>query len=499
MIENRPYGETETREMIRIAQQQTFAGNIDKAAEDLQHLLHLLDGSAAHLSPTICNALGNIFIILGNYSLALDFFQEGLKYADRYGDMLSSGKIFCNIGSMFVTVHDYTPAVDYLKRSLSIFSDINDPEIQNLVYINKATLGICLVKTGHAEKAADLVTELEALGTIDEFSYSSRFLFLAMYYNKVGNNNEAENYIKLESEHMSNCPDLMYAIDDFTSFLEFLLDNKYYEEFVKAHSVYKKVSSPLKVQQLNRKSEEIYCRYCIETGNTTELNSVLKNVYEYDQLLFNTEQKTTLNNIRLRLSFEKMKQKQEKLVRENERLRIKASTDELTGIANRFGFNNEFDLKFEKAYKAKTLIGVDFFDIDNFKGYNDTYSHLAGNECLKKLAGLLKSLRSKNVYPARYGGDEFIILLSDMTAKEMENFAMKLKEGLYKLHIEHIGSPDGKYVTISQGISYVVPKMKLHSWDLLRNADLQLYRTKRKSKNGYSIDEYKPDELQHGE
>lgn len=127
---------------------------------------------------------------------------------------------------------------------------------------------------------------------------------------------------------------------------------------------------------------------------------------------------------------------------------------------------------------------VDFFDIDDFKAYNDTYGHNEGNKCLSKISEVLSNFSNDKIFPARYGGDEFIILFSDMTVAEIREFAEKLRDAVSDLKIAHTGAPNGRFVTISQGIASAVPNESIKTWDLLRSADLNLYEVKQKGKGG---------------
>ena len=175
-------------------------------------------------------------------------------------------------------------------------------------------------------------------------------------------------------------------------------------------------------------------------------------------------------------------------LKENEALRIKAETDALTGIANRFGLTRFSGETFEYCYHNSKTFAVGFIDIDYFKPYNDNYGHQAGDECIKMIAEILKDLRKrKDMFCARFGGDEFMLILNGYTKDELIQIARELKENVEKKEVEHLFSPTADHVTISQGYSFGTPHSRQTIDDYIHIADDALYRVKESGKNSYTI------------
>ena len=495
MLEEKLYNSKEACKIIERLKVQATEGAIEQSINDFKQLLCRLEDDAEYLSVMIYTILGSLFTIKGNYPLALDHLSDGIEASRRYNMPIYEGKLFSNIGSLLVNTEGYATAEDFFRQSIELLTDIDDAETRQILILDKSSLGSCLIETGNLDEAAPIANELSSLPHKNDFVNASTYLFLAKYYDKVKDMEKAKQYIDYEIDYISNCTAPLLSSDDFQSFLRFLLITGRYEDFIRAYDIFKEIIEPMNIDSQNLFLTKILCRYYNEINDIDNLYPALKRLYEYEQLALETNRANELAALDFRLSFENIKHKQDELILENERLKVKASTDELTGIANRFGFNATFEEKFNYAYKNKKLIGVDFFDLDNFKSYNDTYGHLKGNTCLTKIATCLKSFSSVNIYPARYGGDEFIVLLTDMSVTEIEEFAKKLQDAVKDLCIPHTGSPNQKTITISQGISYLVPDGDIRSWDLLRDADVNLYRNKRKGKDGYVIDEYSYDEI----
>ena len=175
-------------------------------------------------------------------------------------------------------------------------------------------------------------------------------------------------------------------------------------------------------------------------------------------------------------------------LKENEELRIKSETDQLTGLANRFGLNHHCGEMFEKCKKEKKPVAFGIIDIDFFKSYNDNYGHQTGDECIKEVAKVLHALEEpEKVFAARYGGDEFTIMTSGLEQYDLEKLADRIREGVIKANIPHAYSDAYPVVTVSQGYYSGVPAEGQALTNFFNIADNVMYEVKNESKNGYKI------------
>jgi diguanylate cyclase (GGDEF)-like protein len=173
----------------------------------------------------------------------------------------------------------------------------------------------------------------------------------------------------------------------------------------------------------------------------------------------------------------------------NEQLRQLSTLDELTGIANRRHFEVEIHLEFQRAMRNKTSLSLIMIDIDNFKAYNDIYGHQAGDDCLRQVATALSSvLKRLNDLVARYGGEEFVVILPETSSKGARCVAESLRQAVEILKIPH-GCASQNYfmVTISLGVSTLVPQRGDDPTKLIVAADQALYRSKRAGRNRVTV------------
>jgi diguanylate cyclase (GGDEF)-like protein len=191
--------------------------------------------------------------------------------------------------------------------------------------------------------------------------------------------------------------------------------------------------------------------------------------------------------IELRIDLENIKEKQRLIQEENKRLLEKSQRDPLTKLPNRDKLNEYSQNAFDKAFRNGGCLGVEIFDIDCFKQYNDTYGHQAGDKCLKRIAKLLLDLMEHGIFCARYGGDEFIIIYENKTDEEILEIASQLKQNIMALNIKHKNSTVEPIVTISQGIRNSVPTAGNKIWDYFYAADMAMYQIKRGTRNDIQL------------
>ncbi|MFP5393611.1 MAG: diguanylate cyclase [Gammaproteobacteria bacterium] len=167
----------------------------------------------------------------------------------------------------------------------------------------------------------------------------------------------------------------------------------------------------------------------------------------------------------------------------NARLAALSSTDGLTGVSNRRGFDTAIENEWRRAARNHHSLALAMLDVDHFKSYNDLYGHQAGDECLRAVARLIAAhgRRTSDVV-ARYGGEEFALLAPALEADQALQVARGICDALQALALPHAGSPHG-VVTISIGVAAQVPVEGESPANLIWSADRALYRAKLDGRN----------------
>ena len=166
-----------------------------------------------------------------------------------------------------------------------------------------------------------------------------------------------------------------------------------------------------------------------------------------------------------------------KLDAANQELTRLTSLDGLTGLANRRHFDETLLREWRRAARYKRPLALALIDVDHFKLFNDSYGHLAGDECLKSVASALHAVsRRPSDLVARYGGEEFALILPETDLAGARNVAEGLCDAIRALQVPHGASPSG-FVTISVGVASLTPGTG-GPQNLIAEADLALYDAK---------------------
>jgi len=172
----------------------------------------------------------------------------------------------------------------------------------------------------------------------------------------------------------------------------------------------------------------------------------------------------------------------DKLVKQQDMIYKQAHYDHLTSLANRTLLNQRLQLLIESSLESGKKFGLLFLDLDNFKTINDTMGHDVGDMILVHVAKTLLLSTRKSDTVARFGGDEFIILVDDVNAiSNLETMADKLIQAIEQpMRIKNLNLS----VTTSIGIS-IFPENGLDFNQLVKNADLALYAAKSAGRNTF--------------
>ena len=172
----------------------------------------------------------------------------------------------------------------------------------------------------------------------------------------------------------------------------------------------------------------------------------------------------------------------------SDNLEVISQIDVLTGLYNRRYFNEAYDRELKSSILLKTPISLVMIDIDYFKKYNDTYGHLKGDECLAAIAKEIKqNVRKPRDVVSRFGGEEFIMILTETDINSAVFVAKVLLEAIENLNIAHQSSLISKRVTLSIGIASVIPNENIDMDLFLKMADDALYEAKNHGRNCFKV------------
>jgi diguanylate cyclase (GGDEF)-like protein len=172
----------------------------------------------------------------------------------------------------------------------------------------------------------------------------------------------------------------------------------------------------------------------------------------------------------------------------NQELQRRATVDSLTGVANRRRFDEALDEEWRRAIRARLPMSCIMVDIDHFHDFNDRYGHPAGDECLRRVAEVLRGAVSRpGDLVARYGGEEFVIIMPGSPLAGARQVAEALRARVEALQIPHAASATLPVVTVSVGVATMQAERERDTQAVVELADRALYRAKHEGRNRVEV------------
>ncbi|MBR4670447.1 MAG: GGDEF domain-containing protein [Butyrivibrio sp.] len=431
------------------------------------------------------NLLGIDALSHGNFELSLDFFMSGVKLCNDEQDELSAvyGLLEYNIGQIYYEIGDFKKALPYIRSAYKhIRRDKNDSLYYRNLLFCYCFQADCYMQLGKATSVKNCLLGLKRLEDDPkvnrEYFQDIPVLDIRMRGNYLlGNTEEFEKYSDILSKLIQTNKFPLDCVEDIFGICRFFMRIGRVDEVVYIVKNIERSINDMNISYLKKKHARLKCEVYSLIKDEKNKTKALEEYYLYSI----AQEKDSLVNYRF---FTDIRTKLSAIEQENYKLLKRAETDSLTGLGNRYGLNKYADEAFEKAYSEQKSLAVEILDVDNFKQYNDTYGHQAGDVCLKRIAEAiaLKCSSNKNIHAYRYGGDEFVLIYEGMTDEEVMNHAMELRDSVHEMKIESKAQKEGKIVTISQGIRNSVPREATKLWDYMYTADNALYEVKEHKK-----------------
>ena len=237
------------------------------------------------------------------------------------------------------------------------------------------------------------------------------------------------------------------------------------------------------IDRIDCKLKAFECGACDYITRPFEISEVIARI---DSQLQISRLKIELKAKNARLERELLKRQlvEKKLLNLNHQLSKLAAIDALTQVANRRIFDEFLTREWQRGQREQRDLALILCDIDYFKLYNDNLGHQSGDFCLRKVAQTItKTVKRPADLVARYGGEEFAVILPQTSAQNALQVAEKIRLKVKQLSLPHPESPVSDYVSLSLGISCVIPQPKYKKKQLLLTADKALYQAKKQGRD----------------
>jgi len=485
-------------------------GKLFDAINHMQIALNITDPNKDIIPRSmIWTVLGNVHLYLKVYDLAFYYYNLAIDACEEGKRIEALAMLYNNVGEIYRELGDFEKALRSYESCKNICIENNFERV--LMYAT-ANIGVTYYEINDFDKALkNLLESYNKSKITNNFIieyFASRYLGLT--YEKLNDLAKTEQFFK---ESLAVCDKSNEAVSkaeilkDFGSF--YLKSGRTEEALLNLNQAYE-IAKELQAYQLIIEIVDLFQVVYEEVGDYNK-------AYEYNKMRFEVREKRELQEKEQRLRSINIQISVRNVIKENESIRIlnkklkdktkslaKATKelkrinkelqalngiDGLTEIANRKKLDNYCNEVIKLNSKRNGKVTMMAIDIDGFKEYNDYYGHLIGDEALKELARILKdSIINIEGLAARYGGDEFVLVLPKSDLTTAQKIAQKIQLDLSDRRIVHEKSPISKYLTVSIGIAEIEAILDIEFKTIMNLADKALYKAKQTGKNKIVFD-----------
>lgn len=428
-------------------------GLSERALQHLRAGVRMLDDAGLPVAPSLTNNLGNVYLELGRVDEALACFRRGREEHLERGDRFGAAIARSNEGRALADQGRHDEALAALREALTWFDTLQQGAYR------VATLGkLGEVHAAAGDEAAAAATFREALETLDDEGPTSSF-----------------------------GPDVRAAWG------RFLVTCGQYEEalpaLTEAIESYRERGADAAVVALMRHRAETLRRLGRLEEAYEQLHGYVERQAKIDQERGALMVRASLIELEAGLASDHQLHvvTREVLAEANRSLRDQAeqlerlsTTDELTGVYNRRHLSRRLEEEARRAARDGTMLALVLLDVDNFKAINDRHSHVAGDQVLARIAGVLAETVRRSDVVARWGGEEFALLLPGCGIAEASRVAEKARAAI--AGNDWSDAAPGLAVTVSIGVA-CLREAGSDTLELVRLADRRLYGAKRAGRN----------------
>lgn len=442
------------------------------------------------------NLLGVVYAAQGSAAQAIDSYIRGINCAREHGFPYTELVSLNNLGSHYMEIEEYDCALTFFEECRESAGRLDEgeyPQIAMLKRILAENMALLHLKLGHPAEAEQYLNEAEQrLSDKDVQNYDVLLLRQMLLY-KQGHVEEVRESLPILEKSLMGVlepADFLTRIQEYINLLREAGANDYWERIVTFYyekmEEYHNTGIRISVLELcldyarEMHLKEKYAELCVQYVDALQDMKEEKN-----------RERREIADVKLALY--RKEQEQAAALQEKQELQQLAETDTLTGLGSRYSLHCYGRELLEKAEAEQTTLVLGLIDVDQFKQYNDTWGHLAGDDCLIRVAAVLRrTLETAEKRGAcgrvfRYGGDEMLVLMTVKQTGIVQRFAEELKAGVRALELSHPRTVRG-VVTVSQGYFCGVPCEGGQLEHFLERADALLYQVKETGKDNYLVE-----------
>ncbi|MBQ7582445.1 MAG: GGDEF domain-containing protein, partial [Lachnospiraceae bacterium] len=438
------------------------------------------------------NVLGIELATKGNETAAIDHYLDGLDCATQHNIRIGKIPILNNIGSKYQELGDDKHALEYLLQASEII-DGTPPDADSRLPLWKLVIDMNIANAYRAlsqyEKAREYLDKASDFDVWKD-EENAKVFYLSYQVSRasllwdLGERDKAEEMIpelvdlSMKDRNVSN---YRQDIMDLLTLLEKLGDRSHWEVVLQSFEQYALKQDSPEVKIASLEAWIAYFKY-FELKDKYKEACVLYTQQSLEMKAYKNRERTQAMDLKVSM------REKDITTRKYQAL---ANLDALTGTGNRHKLETDSAILFQNAIRENAYLTVGIFDLDHFKKKNDAYGHLIGDAYMTCLVRVLEKTLGTldNVY--RFGGDEFIVILTDKREAELKELALRVQKELHDEQLKDDMLNGLEEITVSQGYAFAIPEEGDTILDLLDAADKALYQVKEGGRNNFAIYDYR--------
>ena len=433
----------------------------------------------------IYNILGIDAANRGLEELALEYYMMSRRYSVQNDDIELRFIVEYNMGYTYLEMGDLEESLRFFMKAYRLTKKNKNNTSYFVRYLICCVVGILYMHQKKIDRVEKVFHEMELLEKQygkkipEAFDEPLNYIFRITYYEMIGETELKEEMQQAFLKQLSAESLAVDSISDLVRYCETLVVAGKLELASKYIHILKPIIESAEVPHVSLDYYRMMVAYAEKKQDEAAKAYAINSYYAYSQ-------KQVMERKKAFAFYSEMIEAVEEIRLENIRLAKEARTDSLTKLPNRLEMMEVGENWFERSREEGVSFGVEIFDIDKFKEYNDTFGHQIGDRCLEEIGKVLNSFMQDNIFAARYGGDEFLICYYDMTDQEIMEKAKALRDAFKKICIE-TGGKNICGISVSQGIRNTVPGEDNKMWDYMYSADSALYEVKKRKRGDILI------------
>ncbi|MCI6516437.1 MAG: GGDEF domain-containing protein [Lachnospiraceae bacterium] len=432
------------------------------------------------------NMIGIVAHMQNNLSLAMEQYGRALDYTAKYNDKMVHSIVLSNMADAYYLIGVYDRAVQCYRECIREFEKAGDDSIYSRINFRKmlSEYGCCLLHLDMDQEAMEVYRKLEETGKSEEIIRETRLaanVFFTYLAESEGHREKAADHVRQAVMALEDMRQVSSEYDSIQNLLQYVEKTGNIELLQEILDCLEPKAAIEQNRSLLLQLLMLRLRYCSAQMSIEEFRQSTETFFHIKESSEMIESNQIMYMLELRKRLQAVEEEQREQTKKRNKLLYQSEHDELTGLYNKRSLNRYLEDVFEACKLNEKELGILFLDIDYFKQLNDRYGHGKGDEGICAVADTLKRIFPED-YVARYGGDEFLVVMTGRDLTYVMEHAELLCAGIREYKIPNEDSELEPWLTISVGGVCAIPKEPNRVWDFLSAADNTLYEQKKEQK-----------------